>query len=94
VTAQPRKEQLVAPLNNAQLAKPKVRLKWHTAAGAQWYALTVKKGDRIVVQQNQLTTTQFQTAPLVRGRSYRWQVRACNAVGCRASPWWEFTLRR
>ncbi len=59
-------------------------LRWTSVSGATSYDIDVfdLSSNRLVVNVDRRAATSFTTRPLVRGRSYRWTVRACNSAGC------------
>ncbi|MCB2086416.1 MAG: peptidoglycan DD-metalloendopeptidase family protein [Sphingomonadaceae bacterium] len=60
----------------------RVRLRWSAVAGATEYDLGVRDmtTNRLVVDQK--TSSNSLRASLSEGRTYRWNVRACNSAGC------------
>ena len=63
------------------------RLRWSSESGATSYDIDVRDltTNQLVVNVDGNTATSYTTPTLIRGRSYRWNVRACNSAGCGAS---------
>ncbi len=90
LSTKPTKPELVSPSKHTNIANNQVKLRWKSASSANWYEVIVKKGDKIVDKQMNLTNVRYITKPLKRNNWYTWRVRACNSVGCRSSAWWQF----
>ncbi|WP_086739798.1 papain-like cysteine protease family protein [Erythrobacter colymbi] len=60
----------------------RVTITWAPVSGATEYDFGIRDitTDQLVVDTRSPETSY--TAPITRGRSYRWNVRACNAAGC------------
>ncbi|MBI4675357.1 MAG: hypothetical protein HY741_27245, partial [Chloroflexi bacterium] len=89
------KPRLLSPENGAPVTAQRVSLKWKAAKCAEWYNVVVTRDSpkgRTVYQESNLTTRQVKTKKLARGKTYFWQVEACNAVGCTLSKRWKFTI--
>ena len=83
---------LTSPSNGATVSKRRVLLDWNDTLCAANYdlVLTLNKGQGIVVDsQTNLPTSQYTTQILSPGKTYSWQVRACNNTGCSdwTAPW-------
>ena len=91
----PTRPKLVSPNNDAALKKARVTLKWKTVQCATNYTLVVRrdsrKGQSVINEQN-ITGNEFKTNALKRTVTYYWQVRACNANGCKKSAWQSFSI--
>jgi subtilisin-like proprotein convertase family protein/uncharacterized protein YvpB len=61
-------------------------LQWNSVAGATSYDFGVRdltaSGQPLVVDIDDYTSTSYTTASLTQGHQYRWNVQACNSVGC------------
>nr|WP_240049027.1 fibronectin type III domain-containing protein [Parerythrobacter lutipelagi] len=64
------------------LTDSNIRLRWSAVSGATEYDFGIRDmtTNRLVVDKRS-TTTSFRTR-LTAGRTYRWNVRACNSAGC------------
>ncbi len=94
--ARPDKPALISPNDSTSSKKARVKLKWETAACATYYQLVVRRESpkgHVSVRENNLSVTEFKTNKLNRGKTYYWQVRACNANNCAKSAWQSFEVR-
>lgn len=91
----PAKPTLKSPSNNATITKTRPTLKWNAANCADTYNITVKDAvtGKRVDSASDLTTLQYKTKALAKGRTYKWFVQVCNAVGCTKSKAWKFTVQ-
>ncbi len=91
----PTRPKLVSPSDDAALKKARVTLKWNTVKCATDYKLVVRRdsrtGQRVINEQN-ITGNAFKTQALQRNVTYYWQLRACNANGCKKSAWQNFSI--
>lgn len=80
---------LTAPEDWALLDYQNVMLKWNAADCASTYKVVVKdaRTGQVVERRAGLTTTQYTTGALPRGRTYRWKVVAFNSSGANRSGW-------
>ena len=81
----------LAPTNPGELL-PSVPLEWSGVSGATYYQLAVRDltTNLLVVERN-VSVTSYTAPPYTAGRSYRWNVQACNQASC--SGWsasWGF----
>ncbi|MBI4674429.1 MAG: hypothetical protein HY741_22525 [Chloroflexi bacterium] len=95
-TTKPAAPTLVLPAANGKVNTRAVSLDWEDASCATRYNVVVrldsKKGDAVV--KDKANASQFLTKALEAGKTYYWQIKACNAVGCTASPWWNFQVNK
>lgn len=94
-TAKPVKPALAAPKNKATVKSTRPLLKWNAAACADTYNVTVKNAGtgKVAQKQTGLTALEFQTKKLTRGKTYKWFVQACNAIGCAKSVTRQFKVK-
>ncbi len=88
---------LMAPADKSSTRKPRVTLQWSAGTCVTKYKVQVKKGaksgpvaERKVIKNG---STSFQTKDLPRNSDYFWRVKACNAMGCKWSPWRAFKIK-
>ena len=94
--AKPATPKLTKPKNGGTSTKPKVKLDWNDSNCATRYQVIVRQssttGPKMAENKN-LTASQFATKSLPKGKTYYWQVKACNAKGCKSSAWWSFKVQ-
>lgn len=86
---------LTAPVNGGTLSVRNVLLDWTEVTCATSYKVIVRQDSTTgtaVVALTPVPASQYTTAPLAAGKTFYWQAQACDAVGCKASAWWSFTL--
>ncbi len=94
--AKPAAPKLTKPTNGSTSTKTKVKLDWNNSNCAARYQVIVRQNSTTgpKMQENKnLTTSQFTTKSLPKNKTYYWQVKACNAKGCKASAWWSFKVQ-
>ena len=93
-TAAPAKPKLTTPLSGAKLGTTQIALDWADANCATTYKVTVRQGSNTgkIVDSAQVNPSAYQTKALARGKTYYWQVSACNKIGCTVSAWWNFKI--
>jgi hypothetical protein len=85
-TVAPDKPILLKPKDQAKVGKRQVVLDWNDVACADTYKVVVKdiatgkRADRATV-----SASNHKTKALTAGKTYKWQVKACNAIGCTAA---------
>lgn len=94
-TAAPAKPSLLSPANNGSTNKTRPTLKWNAANCADTYNVTVKDAatGKKADKATGLTALKYKTKILTNGRTYKWFVKACNAIGCTKSAQWKFTIK-
>lgn len=94
-TEKPIKPTLLNPQNASGGKKLRVALDWTDEICAPKYSVVVrqdsKKGPK--VDGKTLGVSQYTTKQLVKGKTYYWQVKACNPIGCAKSTWWSFKIK-
>ena len=89
----PAKPTLLKPKDKAKVGKRQVALDWNDVACADYYKVVVKdvatgkKADSKTV-----SASAYKTKALTTGKTYKWQVKACNALGC-SSAARTFTIK-
>lgn len=96
ILSAPRSPRLLSPAPGATSSDRRVLLMWDSLPCATRYQLVLKQdsahGKRIA-RVSKLTIPEYNTQPLIRGKTYVWRVRACNSVGCSAwSKWRTFSI--
>ena len=85
---------LSKPINHKQVTHPTVLLQWIAVTCANDYKVVVREANTTGTKVDSGDTgnvTQYQTKPiLVVGKTYFWQVRACNGTLCTKSVWFDF----
>ncbi|MBI4674172.1 MAG: carboxypeptidase regulatory-like domain-containing protein [Chloroflexi bacterium] len=91
----PAKSALAAPKNKGTVRTKRATLQWNASTCATTYNVTVKNAatNKIVAQKKRLTTLQFQTRKLERGKTYKWFVQACRGNKCTKSATWQFKVK-
>ncbi|MBI4675764.1 MAG: fibronectin type III domain-containing protein [Chloroflexi bacterium] len=82
----PDKPALLKPKDKAKVGKRQVALDWNDVACADNYKIIVK--DAVTgkkVESKTVFASNHKTKALTAGRTYKWQVKACNALGCSAA---------
>lgn len=95
-TAKPAAPKLSRPQNGGSVKRTPVWLNWNTANCTQTYNIVVRKDSstgRQVQAQKKMNVARFLTKPLQSGKTYYWQVEACNTFSCTKSEWWHFTVK-
>jgi hypothetical protein len=84
----------VSPTNGSTVTVRRVPLKWNARNCAEYYQVQVRAGSTTgsVVDKRTVVKPSYKTVSLCNG-VYYWKVKACNWFGCRASPWWSFTVQ-
>lgn len=94
-SVKPNKPVPVSPANGATVTVRQVPLNWKPTPCAETYRVVVradtKKGP-IVDHYIHLAGSNYTTNPLDPGKTYYWRAKACNALGCRKSAAWAFTI--
>jgi CSLREA domain-containing protein len=90
----PAKPTLDIPDNGANTTKRKVNLDWTGAVCTTHYKVMVRQDSTVgpVEFKTNVQTSAAQTDKLRPNHKYYWRVKSCNDVGCRKSPWFEFTV--
>ncbi|MBI4671755.1 MAG: SBBP repeat-containing protein [Chloroflexi bacterium] len=94
--ASPIQPLLNRPKNGYPVKETQVWLSWKTANCKQTYNIVVRRDSptgKQIQAQKKLNVARFLTKSLKSGKTYYWQVEACNAFGCTKSDWWRFTLK-
>jgi CARDB len=92
----PAKPVLKSPANNSTVNTLQVVLDWSDVNCATGYDVLARIGSatgKVVGIRTGLPVSQYTTPNLVAGKTFYWQVRACDAIGC--SPWtsyWHFKV--
>ncbi len=83
----PAKPTLRTPIKGVPVPKTRPTLKWYAATCAKTYTVTIKDAvtGKKVDSKKGLTVLQYKTKTLTRGKTYTWQVTACNEIGCTRS---------
>ncbi|MBI4672552.1 MAG: PD40 domain-containing protein [Chloroflexi bacterium] len=92
----PAKPTLLSPADGADVTKARVPLDWNDVACAIKYKVVVRQDSKtgtVADRKNNLTSSAYTTEPLTRGKTYWWQVEACNAQGCTESRWQSFYVK-
>lgn len=90
----PDKPTLTTPANNTKAKGLQVALDWYDTPCADKYKVTIKDAATgIKVQGGTSPTSGFKTAALVKGKTYKWIVQACNTVDCTKSDSWKFSVK-
>jgi len=94
-SVKPSKPVLVKPKNNATTTRVRVKLKWQAATCAQTYTAIVKDAltGKKVYKKTGLIVLVYKTKALTPGNSYKWFIKACNAIGCTRSAKRLFTIQ-
>ena len=82
--AKPAKPTLVSPKKDALVNKPRVKLVWNLVPCALTFNIKIVDvaTGQVVQKKNGWQPIEFTTKALTRGKTYAWQVSACNAIGC------------
>jgi hypothetical protein len=94
--SKPTKPKLATPRDGAAVNQKNVTLKWNAVTCADAYQVILRRDSRqgkIVERVSDLTDTAYTTKKLRAGVTYFWQVRACNANGCKKSAWHSFSIK-
>lgn len=93
--AKPAKPNLVKPKNNGKTKKIKAALDWSDQSCTTKFAVVVKQDGKTGTKADgkKTMTSQYTTKPLTKGKTYFWQVKACNSIGCTKSDWWSFKVK-
>lgn len=94
--AKPAKPILSAPGDTATVKTQKVKLQWTAAQCADTYKFILKKDkqDSKPIQKSKASpATSGKTKTLDKGHTYFWQVKACDAYGCKSSKVFTFTVQ-
>jgi hypothetical protein len=87
---------LLSPKNGARVQVRAVPLDWADVACALRYELVLAPGPKrgpVILQETNLTQSQYTTPLLEKGKTYYWWVRACDLRGCGPwAGWWKFTV--
>ncbi len=94
-TTKPAKPGLLKPKNNGTSKKTAVRLDWQDELCTTRFVVVVRQDSQkgIKVDGKRVTASEYTTKPLVKGKTYYWRIKACNAIGCTTSDWWSFTIK-
>ncbi|MBI4674525.1 MAG: hypothetical protein HY741_23005 [Chloroflexi bacterium] len=95
-TVRPTGPELVAPDDHANLSQQRVLLDWNAGVCVTKYKVVVKQGAKNGPRVQRATVkgkTEFKTKMLMRRQTFYWRIKACNAGGCRWSPWREFRIQ-
>lgn len=90
----PAAPELISPIQNANVNKPRANLKWNADACATFYKIVVREGSpkgARVEQNKNVQATQYRTKKLASDKTYVWRAMACNAFGCAKSAWASFS---
>lgn len=94
-SVKPTKPVLQVPTNGTNLTITRPKLKWSAAQCAKTYRVVVIDSvtGQVVDKASGLTDLKYKTDPLLRGKTYKWSVKACNPpFGCAKSGKWLFTV--
>lgn len=93
-TSRPPKPAQIEPYYGKKVNATVVQLQWASVECATRYKVILRKkqpkGPMILKAKE--TDTSFETE-LANRKKYVWQIKACNAYGCRSSDWWTFKVR-
>lgn len=96
-TDKPQAPVLVVPVDQATVHQKAVRLNWNESYCATRFKVEVREGsadgDKVFTSKG-LTITEDVAEGLKWNRTYLWRVKACNAIGCRASAYLSFTVEQ
>ena len=91
--AKPAKPTLALPPNGSTVKTLAVPLQWNGVNCASYYIVTIKNSATgTKIQTIRTAGTTATTKALTKGVTYKWQVKACNTIGCTPSVWWTFTV--
>lgn len=93
--AKPTKPALSLPGNGAMVGT-KVSLDWTDANCAGTYSVQVREGSKtgpVRYAKSNLAASAVTTKKLAKGKSYFWNVSACNSKGCTPSKWRKFFVQ-
>lgn len=79
------KPTLLKPAKDATVAKAKVKLDWSDVCGNTYTVVVKDNATGAKVYQGDWAVSKAKTSALAAGKTYRWFVKACNAVGCKKS---------
>ena len=89
----PSKPTLVSPANGSTVKTLAVQLQSNPVPCASYYVVTIKNAATgTKVQTIRTTNTIATTKALTKSVTYKWQFKACNALGCTPSVWWTFKV--
>lgn len=87
--------QQFSPMDGKKLKRTNVKLQWFKADCADTYSIVVRRdapnGTKVFTGNNLDATSVV--APLVKGHSYYWTVKACNTTNCQTSNVWTFKIK-
>lgn len=91
----PNKPTLSSPANGATVSTVQAILDWPDVSCVTRYEVVVKQYSTTgitVDSQANLTSSGYTTSAVSRGRTYFWNIKACNNFGCNSSDWWSFAV--
>ncbi len=94
-SVKPSTPQLKKPKNGASVNVTQVKLDWSDSKCGTTFSLVVKADSPNGKQVGKLkpaSISEFTTKTLARGKTYYWQVKACNVKGCVLGNWWSFKI--
>ncbi|MDL1894884.1 hypothetical protein FBQ82_01290 [Anaerolineae bacterium CFX7] len=94
-TTKPAKPTLLKPKNNGSIKKLAVPLDWNDETCTTNFVVVVKQDSKkgTKVDGKTIAVSQYTTKQLAKGKTYFWQVKACNGIGCTKSDWWSFKVK-
>lgn len=93
----PAKPALLKPTKGQTISDTKAELDWAASKCAQTYNVTLRQGSttgKVIATRTGLPKHQTTIRSLERGKTYYWQVEACNRSRCTLSDWWNFKIKR
>ncbi len=94
--ARPAKPILQSPPNHKKLSRSNVRIDWGDSSCSDSYNILVRAGSQFgpkVASISGLNISEYLLKGLARGKTFYWQVKSCNSLGCTKSKWWDFQIK-
>lgn len=84
------------PTQGATINGKFVTFQWMPENCDAFYQLTVRQGSKkgmTVIQESYVPLSYVYPGKTLAAGTYFWQIKSCDEIGCKASPWWNFKVK-